>query len=61
MDAYYGLPLQRRSLIWVPATTGVDLSKILGGQTKILGGQKVVKSDKCMGVSQLLSTPMLDA
>jgi len=43
-------------------TTGVDLSKILGGQ-------KVVKSDKCMGVSQLLgararaappkSTPML--
>ena len=34
--------------------TGVDLSKILGGQTKILGGQKVVKSDKCMGVSQLL-------
>src|SRR6218665_3468309 len=46
--------------------TGVDLSKILGGQTKILG-EKVVKSDKCMGVSQLLgarsraapqSTPM---
>ena len=34
--------------------TGVDLSKILGGQTKILWGQKVVKSDKCMGVSQLL-------
>ena len=34
--------------------TGVDLSKILGGQTNILGGQKVVKSDKCMGVSQLL-------
>jgi len=33
---------------------GVDLSKILGGQTKIYGGQKVVKSDKCMGVSQLL-------
>jgi len=32
---------------------GVDLSKILGGQTKILG-EKVVKSDKCMGVSQLL-------
>jgi len=28
--------------------TGVDLSKILGGQTKIYGGQKVVKSDKCM-------------
>jgi len=26
----------------------------LGGQTKILGVQKVVKSDKCMGVSQLL-------
>ena len=32
---------------------GVDLSKILGGQTKRLG-EKVVKSDKCMGVSQLL-------
>jgi len=29
------------------------LSKLLGGQTKILG-EKVVKSDKCMGVSQLL-------
>jgi len=29
------------------------LTKILGGQTKILWG-KVVKSDKCMGVSQLL-------
>ena len=26
----------------------------LGGQIKILGGAKVVKSDKCMGVSQLL-------
>ena len=48
-------------------TTGVDLSKILVGQTKILGG-KVVKSDKYIGVSQLLgararaafkSTPML--
>jgi len=35
-------------------TTGVDLSKILGGQTKILGGQKVVKNDKFMGISQLL-------
>ena len=34
--------------------TGVDLSKILGGQTKILEGLKVVKSDKCIGVSQLL-------
>ena len=35
--------------------TGVDLSKILGGQTKISGGgQKVVKSDKCMSISQLL-------
>ena len=49
--------------------TGVDLSTILGGQTKILGGQEMVKSDKCMGVSQLLggtcpgwspkSTPMM--
>src|SRR6218665_3367948 len=29
------------------------LSKILGGQTKILGGRRW-KSDKCMGVSQLL-------
>jgi len=34
--------------------TGIDLSKILGGQTKIFGMQKVVKSDKCMGVFQLL-------
>ena len=34
--------------------TGVKLSKILSGQTKILGGKKVVKSDKCIGVSQLL-------
>jgi len=34
--------------------TCVDFSKILGGQTKLLGGQKVVKSDKCKGVSQLL-------
>ena len=34
--------------------TGIDLSKILGGQTKIFGGQKEIKSDKCMGVSQLL-------
>src|SRR6218665_61353 len=31
--------------------TGVDLSKILGGKTKILVEQKVVKSDKCMAVS----------
>jgi len=34
--------------------SGVDLSKILGGQTKILWGQKVLKGDKCMSVSQLL-------
>jgi len=33
--------------------TGVDLTKILGEETKTLG-EKVVKSDKCMGVSQLL-------
>ena len=48
--------------------TGVDFSKILGEQTKILGEQKEVNSDKCMGVSQLLgalalaapkSTPMI--
>ena len=47
--------------------TGVDLSKLLGGQTKILAEQKDVKSDKCIGDSQLLgararaapkSTPM---
>jgi len=29
--------------VTVPLHTGVDLSKILGEQTKILGGQKVVK------------------
>ena len=34
-------------------STGVDLSKILGGNQNI-GGQKVVKSDKFMGISQLL-------
>src|SRR6218665_2795934 len=34
-------------------STGVDLSKILGGQTKILE-EKVVKSDKCD--SQLLGS-----
>ena len=33
-------------LLLLPAT-GVDLSKILGEQTKILGG-KVVKGDKCV-------------
>ena len=33
--------------------TGVDLSTILGANQNI-GGQKVVKSDKCMGISQLL-------
>ena len=33
--------------------TGVDLSKIVGGHWNT-GGQKVVKSDKCIGVSQLL-------
>jgi len=48
--------------------TGEDLSKILGGQPKILG-EKVAKSDKCMGVCQLYrghvpglpskSTPMM--
>jgi len=30
------------------------LATILGGQTKILGGAKVIKSDKCMCDSQLL-------
>jgi len=39
--------------------TGVDLSKILGGQTKILGGTKGGKSDKCTGVSQLLGAAPL--
>ena len=34
-------------------STGADLSKILGGQTKLLGG-KVVKSDTCLGVSQFI-------
>jgi len=29
------------------------LSKTFGGKPKYWGGQKVVKSDKCMGVSQL--------
>ena len=32
--------------------TGVDLSKILEGQTQILGERNVVKTDKCMGVSR---------
>src|SRR6218665_180032 len=51
----------------VSIITGVDLSKIFGGQTKILwanqnmGVQKVVKSDKCMGVSQLLGAGALAA
>ena len=36
------------------SATGIDLLKILGGQTKILEGQKVVKGDKCKGISQLL-------
>ena len=50
--------------------TGIDMSKILGEQTKIFWGQKMVKSGKCMGISQLLgghmpglppkSTPMMD-
>src|SRR6218665_3685677 len=33
--------------------TGVDLSNILGGQTKILG-EKVIKSHRCTEVSKLL-------
>jgi len=40
---------------------GIDLLKILGGQTKILGGQKVVISNKCMGDSQLLGARARDA
>ena len=39
--------------IIIAICTGVELSKILGGWTKILG-EKVVKSDKYMGDSQLL-------
>ena len=35
------------------SSTGGNLSNILGGQNKILG-QKGIKSDKCMGISQLL-------
>ena|SRR6218665_3869023 len=38
---------------FIDTVTGVDLSKILDGQFKILG-EKVVKTDKCMVVSQLL-------
>jgi len=34
--------------------TGVDLSKYWVGKPKYGRGQKVVKSDKCMGVSQLM-------
>jgi len=34
--------------------TGVDLSKILRGHWANIRGEKVVKSDKCMGDSQLL-------
>jgi len=37
-------------------TSGVDLSKILVGQN--LRGN-VVKTDKCMGVSQLLGRPQV--
>ena len=33
--------------------TGVDLSKILRGHWANIRGEKVVKSDKCMGDSQL--------
>ena len=51
--------------------TGIDLSKILVGQTQIGGGQDVVKADKCMGVSRFIlggararaapqSTPMVE-
>ena len=45
----------------ISSDTGVDLSKILGGQTKILEGQKEVKSDKCVGVSQLMGALSLAA
>src|SRR6218665_2211252 len=48
-DNYYLLLL----FILIYIHTGVELSKILGGQIKILGG-KMIKSDKCMGVSELL-------
>ena len=34
-------------------SSGVDLSKIFGRQTKLLG-EKVIKNDKYTGVSQLL-------
>src|SRR6218665_677456 len=42
-----------RRPIMLCAATGVDLSESLGRIIKILG-EKLVKSDKCMGVSQLL-------
>ena len=45
--------LQRTYNVGVDKCTSVDFSKILGGKTKILR-EKVVKSDKCMDVSQLL-------
>ena len=41
-----------KELLQITRDTDVDFSKILGGQTKIFGG-KVVKSDKCIGVSGL--------
>src|SRR6218665_167524 len=59
------LMLGHDDLVWLgrlacnteTADTGIDLTKILGEQTKLLGGQKVVKIDKCMGVSKLLGGP----
>jgi len=41
------------TLRFYTAPTGVDLPKILWA-TKILGGQKVSRTDKIIGVSQLL-------
>ena len=38
----------------MPQSIGVNLSKILDGQTKILEGQKLAITDEIMAISQLL-------
>src|SRR6218665_1973585 len=44
-------PIHLINFLLSGVSTGVDLSKILGGQTNISGGRKVLKCDKCMGVN----------
>ena len=39
--------MQKINFVSMFIPTGIDLSKILGGKTKILG-EKVVKNEKCM-------------